>query len=322
MFATGCDPATPSNGQAWHYTYDAMGHQVSQAPPVNQTLTALSSRSWTYDAGGRLTSVCDFAAGGSCATATRHTDPTYDGLGRELSRTVYSGSGTGTPKLAWTTTYNPDGSQASLAFDGNASNEGTDTLTFTYDGLGRPDQVKRSSTVLTDNGWNATGTLASRSDGTLGSSGFGYDWANRLTSMTSPVYAGTLTFGWRLDGLLDGRAWPVGASGAATFGYDLAKRPTAFAKIGSAASSFSQTYDRDGNVTSEGRSLTGISGDAGSATQSFTYDGANRVTAASGPDQRGGLHLRPRHQPQQRGPGRHHHHLRLRPHGRADQPHR
>ncbi len=100
--------------------------------------------------------------------------------------------------------------------------------------------------------------------------------------MTSPVYSGTLTFGWRLDGLLDGRAWPVGSSGAATFGYDLAKRPTAFAKIGSAASSFSQTYDRDGNVTSEGRSLTGISGDAGSATQSFTYDGANRVTAASG----------------------------------------
>ncbi|MBI2781730.1 MAG: hypothetical protein HYX55_08050, partial [Chloroflexi bacterium] len=99
---------------------------------------------------------------------------------------------------------------------------------------------------------------------------------------TSPVYSGSLTFGWRLDGLLDARQWPAGASGAASFSYDAAKRPLAFAKAGSAASSFSQTYDRDGNVTSEGRSLTGVSGDAGANTQSFVYDGANRVTAASG----------------------------------------
>jgi YD repeat-containing protein len=136
--------------------------------------------------------------------------------------------------------------------------------------------------VLTDNGWNASGTLASRSDGTLGTSAFGYDWASRLTSMSSPAYSGTLTFGWRLDGLLDGRQRPSGSGGAASFSYDPAKRPVAFAKAGSAASSFSQTYDRDGNVSSEGRSLTGVSGDAGANTQSFSYDGANRVTAASG----------------------------------------
>jgi hypothetical protein len=98
--------------QATHYTYDAMGHQVTQTLPVNQTLTALSARAWTYDAGGRLTSVCD---------------------------------------------------------------------------LGRRGQVKRGSTVLTDNTWNASGTLASRIDGTLGTSFFGYDFANRQTSMTSPV---------------------------------------------------------------------------------------------------------------------------------------
>jgi YD repeat-containing protein len=35
-------------------------------------------------------------------------------------------------------------------------------------------------------------------------------------------------------------------------------------------------------VASEGRSLTGISGDAGGNTQAFTYDGLNRLTASSG----------------------------------------
>jgi len=277
----GCAPGTASNAQAWHYTYDAMGHQVTQVPPVNQTLTALDSRSWTYDVGGRLTTVCDYAAGGSCATASRHTDTTYDGLGRVLTSRVYAGAGTGSLKLGWTNTWNPDSSQATAAFDGGGSSEGTDTLTYTYDGLGRPDQVKRGATVLTDNAWNANGSLASRIDGTLGSSTFAYDWAQRLTSTTSPVYSGSQTFAWRLDGLMDSRQWASGSAGAASFTYDAANRPVGFSKVGTAAASFGQTYDRDGNVISEDRSLTGVLGLAGLGAQTFTYDGANRVAAAT-----------------------------------------
>jgi RHS repeat-associated protein len=281
VYLGGCAPATSSNAQAWHYTYDAMGHQVTQVPPVNQTLTALDSRSWTYDAGGRLTTMCDYAAGGSCATASRHTDTTYDGLGRVLTSKVYAGAGTGSLKLSWTNTWKPDGSQATAAFDGGGSSEGTDTLTYIYDGLGRPDQVKRGEIVLTDNAWSANGTLASRIDGTLGASTFAYDWAQRLTSTSSPVYAGSQTFAWRLDGLMDSRQWASGSAGAASFSYDAANRPTGFSKIGTAAASFGQTYDRDGNVTSEDRSLTGVLGLAALGAQTFTYDGANRVSAAT-----------------------------------------
>lgn len=40
--------------------------------------------------------------------------------------------------------------------------------------------------------------------------------------------------------------------------------------------------DRDGNVTAEGRSLTGVSGDAGANTQTFSYDGMNWLVASSG----------------------------------------
>jgi YD repeat-containing protein len=42
------------------------------------------------------------------------------------------------------------------------------------------------------------------------------------------------------------------------------------------------TYDRAGRVLTEGRSLTGITGDAGTNTQSFTYDPVSRVTGSSG----------------------------------------
>ena len=100
----------------------------------------------------------------------------------------------------------------------------------------------------------------------IGQTGFSYDWANRLTSVDLPNTFSTAvpTFAWRLDGLVGSRTW---SGTGATFGYDAAKRPTSITK---GSLSLSQTYDRDGNVTSESRSLTGVTGDAGSATQSWT----------------------------------------------------
>lgn len=54
-----CDPqavkaelcaGSPTDPSAWHYGYDAMGHLVRADAPVNQTLTALASTSFEYDA--------------------------------------------------------------------------------------------------------------------------------------------------------------------------------------------------------------------------------------------------------------------------------
>jgi RHS repeat-associated protein len=278
----GCDPSSGSNAQAWHYTYDALGRMATQVPPVNATATALDTRAWTYETGGRLASVIDRTAGG---TVGRHTDTTYDALGRPTLDKTYQGSGTGTLKLQTTTTYLGDGQRSVVAFDGSGSSEGTDTLTVTYDAAGRPDQLKRGATVLSDLAWNANGTLASRVDGDAGAIGtmsFAYDWAQRLATTTLP--SGWQTSGakatqtYRLDGLLASRSWNGGST--ATFAYDAAKRPTTLAK--GSLLSLSQAYDRDGNVTSEGRSFSGISGDAGTGTQSFSYDPLNRVTGSSG----------------------------------------
>jgi RHS repeat-associated protein len=52
--------------------------------------------------------------------------------------------------------------------------------------------------------------------------------------------------------------------------------------IRAGAGPLSQAFDRAGNVTSDGRSLTGIGGDAGSGTQTFGYDGLSRLLSSSG----------------------------------------
>lgn len=79
-----------------------------------------------------------------------------------------------------------------------------------------------------------------------------------------------------------GNACPASSlldTGALTFAYDGAKRLTGLTK-GSLTEN--QAYDRGGNVTSESRSFPGVSGDAGTTTQSFVYDALSRVTSSAG----------------------------------------
>ena len=151
--AAGCSPAaSAAAATAWHYDTDAAGHAVAEIPPVNVSAVALSATYHEYDAGGRMTRMCTAADGtnAACAgTSNPRTTYAYDGVGRPTTTTVYSNAST--VKLTTTTTYNADGTTASTAFDGTGSSEGTDTLSYTYDAMGRPDQTKRGSTVLTDN---------------------------------------------------------------------------------------------------------------------------------------------------------------------------
>jgi hypothetical protein len=84
------------------------------------------------------------------------------------------------------------------------------------------------------------------------------------------------------------RTWGS-ASIAGTYLYDAAKRPIGlYIRLGGAtsASVLARTYDAIGNVTSETQNLAGVGGGAGNATlagsgtETFTYDNANRVVAA------------------------------------------
>ena len=114
---------------------------------------------------------------------------------------------------------------------------------------------------------------------------FGYDYAGRPASAAESALT-SLTAHWtyRVDGLLGTRTW-TGNNATATYSYDDAKRPTGLVVGGSgvAAMTMSQTYDRAGNVTSDARTFAGIGGNAGTGTQSFTYDGLGRVTEGALP---------------------------------------
>ena len=222
------------------------------------------------------TPTADMASARAATTAT--TFPT-DRVGRPTALTTYTTAGGTTISLKTATTYLGDGQVTKTQYYEGTTPTLVDTLDQTYDTLGRPDQVKRSTTVLTDYAWNADGTLASRlDDGIATATTFGYDWADRLVSANLPDDFSTAvpTFAWRADGLIKSRSFDTGA--AVTFAYDRAKRPTEIAK---GSDWLRQTYDRDGNVTSESRSLW-ASGDAATGTQTFTYDDLNRVEGSTG----------------------------------------
>ena len=254
-----------------------------QTPPVNTTATALVNRLWEYDTGGRLKKVCDGPSSiTSCASAgvLRTFESTYDDVGR-LTRTDTKSGPSTTLASRTETTYLGDGQPSQTKYSTGTTPTVVDTIDYAYDDAGRQTKLLRGATVLSERAFNPDGTLLWRKDGdnaALGQSVFGYDWAQRLKTVDLPDTFSTAvpTFSWRLDGLIGGRTW---SGSAATFGYDAAKRVTSLTK---GSLSFAQAYDRDGNVTSEGRSLTGVTGDPGTGTQSFTYDALGRVSGSSG----------------------------------------
>ena len=284
MFVGGCDENSATNSQAWRYAFDDAGRMARQSPPVNASATALVNRLWEYDTSGRLKKVCDGPSSITrCTSAAvlRTFESTYDDVGRLIKTDTKSGPST-TLASRTETIYLGDGQPSQTKYSTGTTPTVVDTIDYAYDTAGRQTKLLRGATVLSERAFNPDGTLLWRKDGdnaALGQSGFTYDWAQRLKTVDLPdtqFSTAVPTFSWRLDGLIGGRTW---SGSAATFAYDAAKRVTSLAK---GSTSFSQAYDRDGNVTAEGRALTGVTGDSGTGTQSFTYDALGRVTGSSG----------------------------------------
>ncbi|MEX2548470.1 MAG: polymorphic toxin-type HINT domain-containing protein [Chloroflexota bacterium] len=281
----GCNPSTPST-TAWRYTFDALGHISTETPPANSTGTALSATTYGYDTatgGTRLWRTCDHPAGGSCANSTRYIDSEYDALSRITKVTHFTGvGGSGTEVLRTESTFDAASQQTGITY--YEATVQKDALTFTYNSMGLQTVTSRGGSPVTTFIYNADGKPTSRTDHAISStaSTFIYDWRGQQLSATSPAYSGSTTFSWRFDMLIGARAWPTGTN-AATFAYDRAKRVTTLTEqaSGSNQAVFTQSYDRTGVVTSEGRTLSGVSGIAGSGIQTFTYDDLHRVSGSS-----------------------------------------
>ncbi len=87
-----------------------------------------------------------------------------------------------------------------------------------------------------------------------------------------------------VDGPAASRSWNGNTAQPLAYSYDAAKRPvSASASVTAGTVSLTQSYDRGGNVAAEGRTMpAAVTGDAGSGTQSFSYDALSRLTGSSG----------------------------------------
>jgi RHS repeat-associated protein len=239
---------TYPSGRQINNSYDAAGN-------LAQTSAGSLSRSYGYDDANRLT---------SAASAGQTLSFGYDNRGLLTSATDASG----------TTTFGYDTATRLTRYSAPTA----PTTTYSYDTSGRPSQV-RGSTVL-NYSYNGAGLLSKRGTSTGTSSllaeTYGYDDADRLTSISSSGYSETAAY--TADGQvasLTQTATGNAASNSTTFGHDDAGRlvTAALSRNGQLVSTTNYGWDADSNRTSVDTT--------GQATQTATYNNADQLTGLS-----------------------------------------
>jgi len=246
------------------YTYDAAGRQLTQTlPDPDGAGPAISPKTTnTYDPVGNLSSVKDgndhvtsytYDAAGRVLTVTAPdnglTTSTYDNAGNVTTRkddnnhvTTYAYDDAG--RLSSETGPDPDGGGAQTA----------PVTSYSYDPNG-------NRLTLTDPNGNATPTAGD------GKTTFGYDRANRLTSVDYSDSTPDTTFTYDNVG---NRLTMADGSGTQTRTYDNLDR---LLTVSRGSNTFSYAYDPAGNVVSRTY--------PGSIVTTYAFDPLNRMTSAT-----------------------------------------
>ncbi len=155
-----------------NYTYDALSRLLSV---VHQQGLIGAGTSYSYDAAGNRTSRTDFAVGAGQVVTSYGYDPLY-----QLTQAVVS---TVPPTTTETYTYDKVGNRlSSLGVPALAYNSSNQLLSAQITPL-----------VAANFTYDANGNTLTRSAGGLTTSN-GWDFENRLTSVTLPGTAGTVAF--------------------------------------------------------------------------------------------------------------------------------
>jgi RHS repeat-associated protein len=255
---------TDGNGNAWWTTYNSWNLPATKVEPATAAYSTPtnSTFSMTYDADGRP--VTETQPGG--ATITDSYDSMSDLTGQ---------SGTGASAATATRTFGYDkAGDLTSASTTAAGSQAATSESFGYDDRGL---------LLSATGTAGSSSLAYNGDGLVtsvndaaGTTGYSYDSAGRLAAMTDPATGTVLSYSYNS---MDGVAQISYGTGGDTrsFGYNSLNQLTSdkLATAGGATvASIGYGYDANGNLTSKT-----TAGFAGAATNTYSYDEANRLTS-------------------------------------------
>jgi len=249
---------TDGNGQPWITTYNPWNLLESTIEPSTPAFPNLADRTTTraYDQAGRLATIDE--PGGVVLSQS------FDALGNVTKQT---GTGAETATVDHTYSYDTASRLTSVAAPG-----GTDA--FTLDDRGELLSASGPSGASSF-AYNADGAMNSRTDA-AGAASYGYDTAGRLSTITDPLTGSTLTYGYNEMDEVSSINYGTGGD-VRTFGYDGLQELTSDTlktSAGATVASIGYGYNLDGNLTS--KNLTGF---AGSATNTYTYDFDQRLTS-------------------------------------------
>ncbi|MEV4659073.1 LamG-like jellyroll fold domain-containing protein [Micromonospora sp. NPDC049301] len=249
---------TDGRGNAFLTRYNSWGLPEAMIEPATAAHPDPADRTFTLEYDRSARPVKQSMPGG--VTVTNE----YDDLGQLVRQ---SGAGAEVATEDRTFGYDVAGRMTSLSGSGG-------TNTIAYDDRGLPRSVTGPSGDSTF-GYDPDGRLASRQDA-AGTTSYGYDGAGRLSSLANP--SAGVQMAYTYNTLSQVSKITYGSNGnTRNFTFDPLRRLTGDELKSSAGASLAKiTYGWDENSNITSKSTTGF---AGSASNTYTYDLADRLTS-------------------------------------------
>ena len=280
-------------------TYNDAGERIQVSQPLTTSTTM--NRYWSYDEAGRQKTYRDggttqldpnFTTTTSYNLAgwvTQVADPRpqtvyfgYDNLGRQVCR--HTATCTGTTSAAETRTYDAAG---------NVTQAKTPSVTYnmTYDDDGRLATVKRGTTLETTYAYNnPTAQLTSVADA-AGTTSYTYNAAGQISTVNDPLVTGSPVTTYGYDGttgqLLGRTDAQANLAWARTYETDTGRLDVQTIKNATTQlelAKFDLAYDKASDVLQKDST---VFSNPSNGTWIYQYDGAHRLTQATGPNTTG-----------------------------------
>ncbi len=263
---------TDGLGKTTSYTYNPANELVTTTRPDTTTLKsdywadgtlktqfdgANATTSYTYNARGELSTMTD--------PSSRVTTFTYDAAGNPATKVDHGGTCSGTPSGCTTYTHDAAGHLKTISYSDGV----TPGVSLSYDAVGRRTQMIDGTGTSTWT-YDSLGRLTQSTNGASETVDYGYDRANRQTSVTYPgtkILTRTFNDANQVTAISD---W---LSHTNTFTYDANRQAsTAAAANGVLATS---TFNRAGQVTGIDHTISTFD----LADYTAAFDGASQVTS-------------------------------------------